>query len=94
MKIATIKKQPNERRRYGIDYSEALDFGDVIINVTTNVEPSGLTVSAGVPGSGDFINLICEGGVTGQTYKVTLTITTTDSNEIIEDEVTVRVKEI
>jgi len=94
MKIATIKKQPNERRRYGIDYSEALDAGDLIVNATTAVSPSGLTATAGVSGNGDFINLVCEGGTDGQVYKITMTVTTTDGNEIIEDEITVRVKEI
>lgn len=93
MKIATIKKQPNERRRYGIDYSEALDLNDEIITVSAVVDPVGLTVNTGVA-AGDFVNLTCEGGTDGQAYKVTLTVTTTNSNEIIEDEVTVRVKEI
>lgn len=93
MKIATVNKQPNEKRRWGIDYIDALDENDVIINVTAAVEPAGdLTASA--TSSGTSVNVICENGADGVTYKVTLTVTTTDTNEIIEDELYVKVKEI
>lgn len=92
MKIATIKKQPNERRRYGIEYSDALDLSDFIISTAVTVEPVGMTAVAS--SSDTFVNLLCEGGLDGVTYKITLTVTTTDANEIIEDELYVKVKEI
>jgi len=91
-KIATVKKQPNEKRRYGIDYSNALDANDEIISATALSSPVGLTVGIGL--YPEYINVICEGGADGVTYKVTLTVTTTESHEIIEDELYVKVKEI
>ena len=92
MKIATVKKQPNEKRRWAINYEDALDDLDQIISVGVNVEPAGLTASA--TGTGGEVRVVCQGGTDGVTYKVTLTVTTTDTNEIIEDELFVKVKEI
>lgn len=93
MKLGTRKKQPGEKRRYGIDYSEALDPGDIIIDVQTNVEPVGMTALAVVV-EDTYVRFTCDGGTDGVTYKVTFTVTTTSTNEIIEDEVYVKVKEV
>lgn len=92
MKIATVQKQPGEKRRWGIDYSEALDTGDSIIGVTSASTPEGLTVSAFA--SEDTVRVVCSGGADGTTYKATVTVTTTNTNEIFEDELMVKVKEI
>ena len=92
MKLGTRKQQPGERRRYGIDYSGALDKGDGLLSVSHLVEPAGLTVSSFV--SEEYIRIIVEGGVDKSTYKITLTVTTTDENEILEDEIYIKVKEI
>jgi GH24 family phage-related lysozyme (muramidase) len=92
VKIATVQKQPGEKRRWGIDYSEALDAGDQVISVSSESTPEGLTVNA--YNGPDSVRVSCSGGTDGVTYKVTLTVTTTNSNEIFEDELYVRVKEI
>lgn len=92
MKLGTIYKQPGEKRRWSVDYTKALDVGDAVESVAVAVTPDGLTVSA-------FevtpkVRVVCEGGTTGTTYKITLTMTTTGGNEVFEDELTVKVKEI
>lgn len=92
MKLGTRKKQPGEKRQYGIDYAKALDPGDEIISVTNVVEPAGITVLT--TNSEDRVRLSALGGTDGVTYKVTMTVTTTNTNEIIEDEIYIKVKEI
>lgn len=94
MKLGTVKKQPNEKRRYGVDYTDALDPGDLVESVSAVVAPAGeLTVTVTTDGI-YAVRATCEGGVDGATYKITLTVTTTNSNEIIEDELYVKVKEV
>jgi hypothetical protein len=92
MKVATVNKQPGEKRRWGIDYTDALDDGDAVESVTAVVSPEGLTVLAAA--ASPKVRLTVSGGTTGVSYKVTLTVTTTNGNEIFEDEVTVKVKEL
>ena len=94
MKIATVNKQPNEKRRWGIDYTDALDPGDLIVGVTIT-EPTGdVSIVSAIVQGGLKIRFQVIGGVDGITYKLTSTITTTNTNEIIEDEIFVKVKEI
>jgi hypothetical protein len=98
MKIATIKKQPGEKRRYGITYKEALDELDEVISVTVVVEavnsadPPALTASA-ITATPE-IRFTIDGGTDNLTYKITLTVKTTSDNEIFEDEIFVKVKEV
>ena len=92
MKVATVKKQPNEKRRWNIDYADALDTADIIITATSAFTPAGITVVT--THTDDRVGLAISGGTDGVTYKVTMTVTTTNSNEIIEDEFYVKVKEI
>lgn len=92
MKLGTLTKQPGEKRRWAIDYTDALDTGDAVESVAVASTPEGLTVSA-------FevtpkVRVVCSGGATGVTYKVTLTMTTTGGNEVFEDELYVKVKEV
>jgi hypothetical protein len=93
-KLATVKKQPNEKRRYGIDYSEALDPGDLIQSVVAVVEPAAEMTGLATTDGDTSVRLVCDGGNDLTTYKITLTVTTTNSNEIIEDEFFVKVREI
>lgn len=93
MKIATVKKQPGEKRRWAIDYEDAVDSGDILYSVSNVVDPSGPTVTTTL--NGDYIvRISVDGGTDGITYKITCTVTTTGSNEIFEDEFYVKVKEI
>lgn len=92
MKIGRIEQQPNEKRKYTISYAEALDPGDLVESVMTTVSPTGLTVSA-LSNETD-VRLTIQDGTNGVTYKITITVTTTGANEILEDEFYVKVKEI
>lgn len=94
MKIGTVKKQPNEKRRYGIDYSEALDPGDLIESVAAVIEPPAEMTALATTDGDTSVRVVCENGNDNATYKITLTVTTTNSNEIIEDELFVKVREI
>ena len=91
MKVGTTTKQSAEVRRWAIDYSEALDDGDVIASVSTVASPAGLTVEAYVAGT-NKIRLVCSGGSSGVNYVVTTTTVT--NYETFEDELVVRVKDI
>lgn len=94
MKVGTVKQQPNERRRYGVHYRAALDPGDFVESVSvTSIVPAGLTALASTDGE-YAVRLVCEGGDDSTTYKVTMQVTTTNGNEILEDELYVKVKEL
>jgi hypothetical protein len=93
MKIGTVKKQPRERRRYGIGYADALDPGDLIESVSAVVEPPGM-IGVATTDLEHHVRVSCDGGEDGVTYKITLTVTTTNGNEVIEDEFFVKVKEL
>ena len=80
MKLGTFRKQPNEKRRYLVEYKEALLAGDGIVSATATVDPPG-ELSAITAHTGDAVTVVCEGGVDGTKYKVTLTVTTTDAHE-------------
>jgi hypothetical protein len=93
MRVASVSQQPSERRRYSIDYSEALDqFDSVESVVVKSIVPEGLNVSA--TQITPRVRLSIDGGTSGVTYKVTLTVTTSNGNEIFEDEVIVKVREV
>lgn len=92
MKVATVSKQPGEKRRWGIDYTDALDDGDAIESVTATVVPEGLTVLAA--NASPRVRLQVSDGTNGTTYKVTVVVTTTNGNEVFEDEVQVKIKEL
>jgi hypothetical protein len=93
MKVGTVTKQPGEKRRWAIDYTEALDEGDSIQAVVSVVpSPAGLTV--GGVHADNKVRVIAEGGTSGVTYKVTITVETTNQNEIFEDELIVKVREV
>ena len=93
MKVGTFGKQPSERISNSILYTDALDEGDEVTTVVSCVvTPSGLTASP-VLASGDRVRVWSEGGVNGESYKITVTVETA-GGEIFEDELTCRVREI
>lgn len=98
MKIATVKKQPREKRSWAISYKDALDTSDEIINVTSSVEIEGSTdvadLNVSVFNSTPQVRITADGGTDGVKYKITILVTTTNTNEIFEDELYVQVKEI
>lgn len=93
MRVGTITQQPNERKWYSIDYREALDAGDRINQVeAVTVTPEGLTATAMLPND-ERVRLLLSGGQDGVTYKVTVQVRTV-ADELWEDELMVRVKEV
>ena len=92
MKLATIKKQPAERFSYTVLYSEALTAGDNLESVSATVDPVGLIVeNVGV--YDPRVKLWVSGGEGGVSYKVTLTVHTSDGR-IFQDELVFRIKEL
>lgn len=92
MILGNFTKQPIDVLDYDIDYSEWLTTNDNVENVNVTVEPSGLTVG------NTFINdprvkIYLSSGANGTTYKITITMTTTDGR-VKQDEFKLKVKEI
>lgn len=93
MRVGTITQQPAERKWYSIDYSEALDADDRLSSIESVVtNPADLVVTSMLP-TDDRVRLQISGGVDGGTYKVTVQARTA-SDELWEDELIVRIKEV
>jgi hypothetical protein len=86
--LATYTQQPADRLDYDIPYD--LADGDSILTVTVAVTPSGLIVNE--YSSVDTVKLWVESGVTGATYKVEVTTTTT-LGRIKQDEIKFKIKD-
>ena len=96
--LATKKKQPVERLDYDIWYANAPDGSvawlidsDRILDVVITVSDPALEVS--LIKFPDHIKLWVEGGMSGETYKITIRITT-EGGRVKEDELRIRVKDI
>ncbi len=96
MKLARFTKQPAERKRYSIDYSDWLDTGETISTVsfvTTPASAGALVVDANsITAAGKSVVFFANDGVSGTTYTVTVTITTS-GGQIKEDEILFAVRE-
>lgn len=93
MKLARFAKQPAERKRYTIDYSDWLDTGETISLVAFTVSPTGLEIDAySIAVSGTSVAFFANYGVNGTAYTVTVTITTS-GGQIKEDEILFAVRE-
>lgn len=91
MRLGSVQQRPSERISYSILYGAALDEGDsvaAIISLTST--PEGLDISQLV-GEDNRIRLLVSGGVMGVSYVIT-TLVLTANGEILEDELTVKVK--
>lgn len=94
MILGNYTKQPSDRLDYDVDYEEWLTSGDSLISATATVdlvETSGLTIDAPMI-SGTRVKLWANDGVSGHSYKVTVT-TTTDQGRVKQDEVRIKVKD-
>lgn len=92
--IATFEKQPADILDYDIDYAQWLPDNDSVDTVSAQVTPTGSLVidAAIVIDNGNRVKLWVQGGETGKTYKVEVTVTTTLAR-VKQDEVRFRVKE-
>lgn len=88
-------KAPDERKRYSIDYSEWLESGELLTNVTFEVTPvdanpvviNGVTIQS----SNLVVVFYASAGLDGKTYKAIAT-TTTSGGQVKEDTVQYTVK--
>ena len=96
MKLARFTKQPSERKRYTIDYSDWLDTSETISTVAFVPSPiatGGLVVDAySIATPATSVVFFANFGVSGTTYTVTVTITTS-GGQIKEDEILFAVRE-
>jgi len=93
MRLGTTTQQPNERKSYSIVYDDALDEGDSVSLVELCIaEPDDMSVSP-VLATDSRVRVWCEGGTTGETYKVTVRVLTA-GGEKLEDELFIRVRGI
>lgn len=95
MILAKYTKQPSERKRYVLDYSDWLDSGETISTAVFSVDPvGGLIVDASSIGTpATTVAYFVSSGTTAVQYTVTVTISTS-GGQIKEDEVLYHVKAV
>jgi hypothetical protein len=100
MNLGTHTQQPDEMLDYDIDYSKWLTGTDRIASVVATVEPAfdATTNPDGLQATylshdGTAVKLWAKGGISGTTYKITLTAET-DDGRIKQDEIKFKVKEL
>ncbi len=92
MYIGTVTQQPADKIDYDIDCSDLCQGGDSVASVTDDTTPAGLTVTTFV-GTSNKVKVWISDGISGATYKVQVTVTTT-LGRIKQDEIRVKIKEI
>lgn len=93
MILGTVLQQPAESLDYDIDYSEFFaETDDSISSFTVEDGTDELEFTKGI-GSGDIIKVWIAGGVAGNTYTATITMTSTDGR-VKQDEIIVAIQEI
>jgi hypothetical protein len=88
-------KAPDERKRYSINYTDWLDTGELLSNVTFEVTPvdadpvviNGITIESG----NKSVVFYAAGGIDGKSYKA-ITTATTSGGQVKEDTVQYTVK--
>lgn len=87
MRLRRFQKDPDERKRYGIDYSKWLDTTEEIQTVTlaaTGPDNTLIANTSSVSPDGKKIVFFVQGGNTGKQYSVYVTIVTSIS-QVRED---------
>lgn len=89
--LARFQKQPADQQDYDIDFTDYLAaLADEGESVFTTVEP-GITLLANSLNNG-VVKVWLAGGTDGQTYKVTVTLTT-KGGRVKQAEIKIKVKE-
>lgn len=89
--LNTFIKQPADRLDYDFDYSVFLAAADSIETAVFTVEPAGLTIDTSLV-EPTFTKVWLQGGVVGNTYKVSCTITSAHGR-VKQDEIKLRIRE-
>lgn len=92
--IATFEKQPADVLDYDIDYATWLPDNDALNSVSASVLPAGdlLVDLILLIENNTRVKLWVSGGTAGTTYKIEVTVTTTDGR-VKQDEIRFRCKE-
>lgn len=90
--LGRYKKQPNETLDYDVSYAKFFSKRTDDIATATATAETGLTVGTNTV-LGKIYKIFLSGGTNGQTYKVTVVMTST-TGVIKEDEFYVTIKEI
>lgn len=92
MGIAKFTKQPVEVQDYDLDFTDYLDYhGDTAASHTA-VADAGITLTDSDL-LGKLVKVWVSGGTDGQSYKITVTLTTT-GGRVKQGEIIVKVKEV
>ena len=92
--LAKYVKQPGERKRYQISYVNWLDTGEQVSTVDFVASDPALVVDDVQPTpDGVGVQYYVSGGVDGQTYTVTATLTTNTGPQVREDEIFFSIRE-
>ncbi len=88
--VGSFKQQPSETLDYDIDFSDWLPAADTIVSAVVTITPAGLGSSFSI--QSPRVKVWCWDGVSGTTYKITVTASTNDFR-VKEVEFRLRVKE-
>ena len=91
--LGTFTKQPVDRLDYDLDYGQWLSAGDNLESVIVEATPTGSLNVEQVFIADPKVKVWLSGGVSGTTYKITITTTTADTR-VRQDEFKLRVKEV
>ena len=90
--LGRFVKQSGETLRYAVDYTEWLaEQDDTAVSFTVDVDP-GITEVASTRLAG-VVSIILSGGTSGQSYKITVLLTTADGL-VKEADFIVKVKDV
>jgi hypothetical protein len=91
--LGTFNKQPNEVLDYDISFAEWIPAGDTIVQAVA-VADDGITLGETlIDPTGLLVKQWVEGGTSGETYKIQITVTT-DDGRVKEAEFKIKVKEV
>lgn len=95
--LAKYVKQPSERKRYQINYTNWLDTGEAVNDVAFSVDkvttPPLVVDDIMVTPDGKGVQYYVEGGVNNTQYVVTAVLTTNNGPQVKEDEIYFSVRE-
>jgi hypothetical protein len=95
VKLGSFSKQPGETESYTISHEDSLTTGDYVLSAVATVLPTGVGALTLAPLiiTTPRIRMFASGGIDGTSYVVQL-VTRTGDGRVLEDEFTIKVKEI
>lgn len=94
--IGRFEQQPSEVKRYRVDFRDHLATGETISAPTFIISPTTVppvvVSNVAIAPEGNQLVMFLSGGLTANTYRITMRTPTSD-NQILEDEIELRVTE-